>query len=295
MKLAKMASELDSAFHVANFDESSDWKPFLPEGYGETLAQYAAESFLEGTWNGLMLANSEEIDRVYLVVFPSQPVLDTILAWELKRGAPGAMIFAHHMTGFDPGGGGFQPIPEAQLEELKQHHISFYHCHAPLDCHPEISTSRALAEALHIRDLEPFSSYYGGFAGVHGRIPASDFAAFAARAAQVCEIPCLRADQLRHNGQPVAHIAILAGGGNEVDDLSEAESLGCDTYLTGQWWIYADNDYGREQREQMREFLAGSGLNIIGTSHDASERIVMRDKMVGWFRERGLDAKLVTP
>jgi hypothetical protein len=37
-----------------------------------------------------------------------------------------------------------------------------------LDCHPEISTSIALADALKLTEPKPFAPYYGGMAGIYG-------------------------------------------------------------------------------------------------------------------------------
>ncbi len=38
-------------------------------------------------------------------------------------------------------------------------------------------------------------------------------------------------------------------------------------------------------REQMHDFLVSADINLIGTSHYASEAVVMRDLMPGWFNE----------
>ena len=34
-------------------------------------------------------------------------------------------------------------------------------------------------------------------------------------------------------------------------------------------------------------------MNLLGTSHYASEMVVMRDQMPGWFRNAGIDAKFI--
>ena len=52
-------------------------------------------------------------------------------------------------------GRGFLPIPSEQLRALADAHVGLYVLHAPLDCDPEISTSRSLAEALGLRVSEP--------------------------------------------------------------------------------------------------------------------------------------------
>src|SRR5258708_9335316 len=232
-----------------------------------------------------MLDNVPELDRVYSIVFPAQSVLDKIIAYEVERGAPGAMIFSHHMLDYQETGPGFSYITEAQLEELKEHHISYYACHAPLDCHPEISTSGALAAALKLSDTERFAPYVGGLAGVQGKIGPINFHDFAWKCAEATILPRLRYDQIRNNGRPVQRVAIVTGAGGDPNFLREAIGLGCDTFVTGEWWLFGPGDWRAPYREDMRLFLTDTALNLIGTSHYASESVAMRDQIPTWFKQ----------
>ena len=112
------------------------------------------------------------------------------------------------------------------------------------------------------------------------------------RLAKVTDVGHLRYDQVRHNGRPVNRVAVVPGAGMP-DLIAEAATLGCDTYVTGHWWFYGDNDPAREQRETMREFVLGVNMNLLGVSHYATEMVVMRDQMPGWFRDHGIDAEFV--
>lgn len=297
MQQAELITRLDSFFSIEAFDESAHWRPVFSDLAFRAFEKFAHPAFLAGTWNGLMLNNTTELDRVYLAVFPTQDVLDTIIAREVARGAPGALIFAHHPVNFEESGRGYVPIPEAQLEELQEHGISYYHCHAPLDGHPEVSTATALANILGLREQARFAAYYGGLAAVHGVIakPMS-FQAFAGRLAKVTDVESLRYDQVRHNGLPVNRVAVVPGEGGEpafFHLMAEAAALGCDTYVTGQWWFFSDNDAAAAQREQMRAAIADLRLNLLAVSHYASEMVVMRDQLPGWFENQGVDAEFV--
>jgi len=287
-----LVNRLDTYFNVQVFDESGFWPNVIPPG-DITVYRSFAEDFVQGTWNGLMLNNADEIDRVYLVVFPGQAVLDTILALELERGAPGALIFAHHPVDFEESGRGFLGIGEVQLEELREHHISYYCCHAPLDCHAEISTVIALARVLKLHDWQPFSPHHGGMEGVHGRVHDMAFGRFAELLAEVTDLPYIRYTQVRFNGQPVEHIALIPGGGDNPQHLEEARDLGCDTYVTGMWWPLGNYEYAVHQREVMRSVVPQLPMNLLGTSHYASEMVVMRDLMPGWFRNAGIEVKFI--
>lgn len=296
MQQTKLVKELDAFFAIEAFDEANNWRPFFTDGQLRLFERFAAPAFVKGTWNGLMFDNTEQVDRVYLVVFPAQEVLDTIIAREVERGAPGALIFAHHLWHYEESGRGLLQIGEGQIEELQEHGISFYHCHAPLDCHPDISTGTALANVLGLREQQRFGEYYGGLAAVHGVVgkgPLS-FQAFAARLAKVTDMPALRYDQVRNNGLPVNRVAVIPGAGGDQELIEEAAALGCDTYVTGQWWYFSnEDDYAAQHRETMREFVPHVRLNLLGASHYSSEMIVMRDQLPGWFRNHGVDAEFV--
>lgn len=290
---AELVQKLDAFFDIAAFDERERWSQIIPADALPVYHRFLLEEFVEGPWNGLMLDCSEDIDRVYAVVFPGQDVLDTILALELERGAPGAMIFAHHPADYEESGRGFRGISEDQLEELREHNISYYCCHAPLDCHPEISTVGALAKALKLRDRQRFSPHHGCEEGVVGRVPDMAFTRFVHLLAETTDLPYIRYNQLRHNGQPVDRVALIPGGGDDPDQLRAVRDLGCDTYVTGQWWLEGDYEYARQQREIMRELVPQLPMNLIGTSHYASEMVVLRDQIPGWFRSAGIEARFV--
>lgn len=293
MNQAEMVQKLDTFFAVGAFDEREYWTQIIPADALAVYGHWAEPDFVQGPWNGLMLNNTSEIDRVYLIVFPVQQVLDTILALELERGASGAMVFAQHPADFEESGQGFLAISEDQLDALREQNISYYCCHAPLDCHPETSTAIAWAKALKLRDWEPFMPHFGGMEGVHGFVGEMSFGEFALQLSEVMDLPYIRYDQLRFNGLPVNHVSLIPGGGNDPRQLAAAQALGCDTYVTGHWWPVGHYEYAVQQRAKMREIVPGLPMNLIGTSHYASEMIVLRDKMLAWFRNAGIEARFV--
>ncbi|MBN2470644.1 MAG: Nif3-like dinuclear metal center hexameric protein [Anaerolineae bacterium] len=294
MKQADLVQHLDSFFGIEAFDESVHWKPRFSEKDLNTFEQYALESFRAGTWNGLMLNNTEQIDRVYTIVFPTQDVIDTIIAKEVARGAPGAMIFAHHLLNYNQDKHQYHLISEDQLEELAEHQISYYLCHAPLDCHVEVSTASALANMLGLREQKRFAPYYGGLAAVYGVVgKLVTFQHFAARLAKVTDVDHLRYDQVRHNGRPVQRVAVVPGHATDGELLRQAAELGCDTYVTGQWWYYADHAESEARREIVRDLVGELDMNLLGASRYASEMVVMRDQVPGLFRAQGVDSEFV--
>ncbi|MFC1959873.1 Nif3-like dinuclear metal center hexameric protein [Chloroflexota bacterium] len=296
MKQTDLVQQLDSFFSIEAFDETYHWKPKFAERDLSVFQEYAATSFLEGPWNGLMLNHAESLDRVYLIVFPTQDVIDTIIAKEVARGAPGALIFAHHLLNFVPVKRGFDAISTDQLAELREHQISYYVCHAPLDCHPETSTATALANVLGLREQGRFLPLYGGHKAVTGKVGKPvDFQKFATRLAKVTDVEHLRYDQVLHNGRSVSQVAVVSGNGADPALLHEAANLGCDTYVTGQWWFYGESEYAEQSRAAMREAVLETQMNLLGVSRYATEMVVMRDQMPGWFLAQGVDADFIMP
>ena len=58
--------------------------------------------------------------------------------------------------------------------------------------------------------------------GVHGKVRDTNFGKFAEHLAEVTELPFIRYSQIRFNGQPVEHVAIIPGGGDDPKHLQEA-------------------------------------------------------------------------
>lgn len=294
MKQTELVQALDTFFNVSAYQERENWHNILTEMQRSVMKPFIVPTFWDGLFNGLMVDCTEDVNRIYLVVFPNREVLDTIIAKEVERGAPGALIFAHHPLAFEESGAGFLPIPAEQLEELNEHNISYYSCHAPLDCHAEISTGSALAKALLLDDVQRFAPYFAGYAGVYGTVSDVSFNAFAQRVAEICELSVLRYDQVLHNARPVNKVAIVAGGGGNQDFINEAMQLEADTYVTGHWHLFAPNEFSKNRRQAFAEYIPKATLNLLGTAHYSSEMVVMRDQLPSWFESRfDLEAILV--
>ena len=65
--------------------------------------------------------------------------------------------------------------------------------------------------------------------------------------------------------------------------------------MTGQWWFYGDSEYAEQSRTAMREAVMETRMNLLGVSRYATEMVVMRDQMPGWFVAQGVDADFIMP
>jgi putative NIF3 family GTP cyclohydrolase 1 type 2 len=249
------------------------------------------------TFNGLMLAPAggagTPMDRAYLLVFPFGELIGQVVAEERARGTPGALLFTHHVADFETSDRGFLSIPVAQLDALRAANVAVYVLHAPLDCHPEISTSGALADGLGLRRVGTFAPYIGGEAGWIGEQAPEPFGVFAERVRALCELSRLDAAQVRHAGRPVARVAVIAGGGDDLESLREAAETQADTYLTGTWWTPHRSAWADANRAAMREALPALPMNLLGASHDGSELVVLRDRVAPLLAAWGLDVTVV--
>lgn len=294
MNLDKLSARLSDYFDVGRFDERGGWDFALHADDIANLERVASAEFHAG-WNGLLCANDvgQKVDRVYLLVFPSTHLIAHVIESERIRGNPGALIVTHHPCDMETTGRGFVPIPPQQLLALSEGRIGLYVLHAPLDCHSVISTSGSLADGLGLRRVGLFAPYYAGHAGVLVEQEPEQFDDFARRVATLCELAEYDLKQVRFAGRKVSRIAILAGGGDDLDALAEAEAWGADTYLAGHWWTPHPGDWCDQNRESIRQWSRSSEMNLLGASHDGSEMVVFRDQLAPLFNGWGLDVELV--
>jgi putative NIF3 family GTP cyclohydrolase 1 type 2 len=294
VNLAEFDERLAHLFDVDRFEERGGWDFALSPSETADLLRVASSRFTAG-FNGLLCAPNLEhhdVDRVYLLVFPEQSLIEQVIAEETQRGSPGAVIVTHHPCDMETGGRGFVAIPSVQLDALVACRTAIYVLHAPLDCHPDISTSGALADGLGLRRIGTFAPYFAGDAGVIGEQEPESFGAFAARVQQLCELPRLDPEQIRFAGRTVSRVAIVAGGGDDLDDLAQAEALGADTFLAGHWWTPHPGEWSDANRAAFRDRLPACRMNLLGASHDGSELVVFRDRLDPLFRDWGLDVTL---
>jgi len=292
--LAEIARRLDELFDVPRFAEDDGWDFGLTGDEKAALLARASATF-RATFNGLLLAEDDDgrpVGRVYLMVFPTDEILAEVLAEQVEHPGP-AVIVTHHPLSMRMRGVGFRAIPPATLDALRAAEVAMYVIHSPLDCHLGISTGGALADGLGLRRVGVFGPYYGGHSGVIGEQAPEPFDAFTERVRRLCELPALLPSQTRFAGRPVERVAILAGGGDSIEDQVEAEAVGADTYLAGQWWSPHDGDWADENRALLTEHVAGSRMNYLGCSHDGSELVVFRDRLAPLLESWGLETVLL--
>jgi len=287
MKTSDLAARLDAFFRVDDYppEDFAEIEVFSREA-GIQLEEYATADFMR-RHNGLMLDSGEGVEQVYTLVFPS----DEVLAEVVRRAAGGpAFVFTHHPMDFETSGRGLIPMGETLLRRLREAGISLYSAHAPLDCHDTISTSRSFARATGVRIDDVCAGYHGGHAGVIGTIDETPLDAFVDRLRDVLQVE--RVDT-HAPGDKVARVAVVAGGAAFPPMMQEAIDRGCETYVTGDFRVRHGGPWAEEHRPQLDAFIEEAPINLVGGSHYATEALVLRHDMLGWFNSLGLSAEFV--
>jgi putative NIF3 family GTP cyclohydrolase 1 type 2 len=293
--LSALVEQLDRFFGVPEAPPDPAFSRFLPSTYEAVARPWRdwMEPLFCTRFNGLMLRGAEEVRGVFLAAFPSRVVLDRFL----NEADPGALLFLHHPIDLESGdprgewGHFFQPISPAHVRALQARQLSIYSCHAPLDYHAQLSTSRSMAAALGARITDVFFPYGLGHAGVIAEVASTSLTDLCEVLQVAFDVPYL--DIAGSTPENVRRVALVAGAGDRVAEMRNAEALGAQAYITGEIRSRIATDYGRAKFAEVESFAHQTGMALLGVSHAASEFLVMRNEMQAWFKTRVADA--VTP
>jgi len=253
-----------------------DFASYIPD-----MHPYIAENFKQRSM-GLVCDFTREIRQVYTAVFPSDNVMEQIMADEPED----AMLFLHHPAVWENRGTPqrwFQ-MDNKYVEACRARRVAIYAIHVPLDNFGPHSTSKSLAEALGIEIIEPFAAYRGGLAGVIGKTKcetASELQkVFASAVGHETKLYSYGDHQIRDQ-----LVAVVAGGGNDIDLVPEVRERNINTLVTG---ISMINEYS----EKAHAFEKENRINVMGGTHYSTEQFACRSMCV-YFRKLGLPARFV--
>lgn len=223
--------------------------------------EYISDNFRK-RYMGVLLDNSINIESVYTAVFPSDLVLDKIL----KSGKKDVLLITHHPMVWDIRKAPqiFIDINPEFLPILKERQISIYTIHVPLDKNGEYSTTANLAKALEIDQEGEFYEYFGVYVGIYGKTEVNTPEELAKKLRSVVghkvKLWKYGSNEIEDN-----KVALVAGGGNEIDIIQEILDLGINTYITG---VTLLNDYSKPTHD----FEKNHKINLIGGTHYSTEK-----------------------
>ncbi len=283
MRLDEIVGELDAYFRVPQV-ENDDWSPAFEAVYEETYWRDYVEPGYEGKWNGLMVRGVGEVERVTTCVFPSDRVVAGL--------QPGTLLFSEHPLDFadEPG---FLPLSRDSFRVLKEQACGFFHAHAPLDMHPEVSPSRLCAQGVGLEALEEYYPIADGIPGGAAIVGYSGLSLEGlAEAFRSYLGPEIKVHVIMRPRQEAGCVAVVAGGGADVDILRESIERGCQTYVTGNAATNCRLEWVQEKVRAFRELADEHDVALIDAMHYGMEKPPQL-AMVSWFRRRGLPAEFV--
>ena len=298
MSLDELVGGMDSFFSVRDLAKDPSFGHVLPRTYEAAGVDWRTlfEPDFATRFNGLMVRGAPGVSAIFCAAFPSEDVLTDFC----RQGREGDLLFLHHpldMLCGDPRGEwgrGFVPIHAGLLDAVKGRGLSLYVCHAPLDTHPRISTSRAMADALGGSVAATFFPYGLGDAGLVCDVAPLGTKALVERARDIFEVPY--ADVAGATHASLARLAVVGGCGDDFEAIERAASLGARAYVTGEFRARVDTEFGRKRFAEMEAYAAKSSMSLVGVSHAASEFLVLRTQVAPWIREEfGLEAHLLPP
>ncbi len=274
MKATQLYQQLEKDFIIPEM--SDDWVQYM-----DSVTDFLSDNFKERSM-GLVCDFATEIRRTYTAVFPSNEVMQRIL----NDGVEDAMLLVHHPSIWDirKAPDVFQQMDRDLLQQFKERRISIYSLHVPLDNFGEYSTTVSLARALGIEPEKPFAPYFGAMSGVFGK---TDIATvqelkerFEAAVGHQVSLYPYGEDEINDGT-----VALVAGGGNDVDSLGEIAEAGVNILVTG---IAVKNDHSKEAHD----FAERHKISILGGTHYSTEKFACMT-MVDYFQKIGLPSEFI--
>jgi len=274
MKATKLYQQLEKDFITPKM--SDEWTQCVGP-----ITDFLSDNFKERSM-GIVCDFAAKINKVYTAVFPTREIMQKIL----DDSAQDAMLFVHHPCIWDirKAPKVFQPMDKKLLQQFKDRKISIYNLHTPLDNFSEYSTSVTLAKALGIKIEKPFAPYFGALCGVLGK---TSLATVQNLRRKFQETIGHKVGLYSYGNNDIKDraVAVVAGGGNEVDILEEIAKAGINTFVTG---ITVKNDHS----EKAHEFAEKHKINILGGTHYSTERFACI-AMCDYFKKVGLPSEFI--
>lgn len=231
MEATKLYEQLEKDFISPELTD--DWKDQV-----DPIADFVCDSY-KNRFMGLVCDNTQIVNKVYTSVFPSNKVMQSVL----DKNETDIMLFAHHPAIWDirKSPQVFQTMDINLLKQFKDKKISIYNLHVPLDNFNDYSTSVTLARKLNIKIEKKITPYYGALCGVIGK---TDFKNIQELKKQFELIVGHQVSFYQNNGEEIKDqkIAVVAGGGNDLEIIKEVFNEGINTFITG---ITIQNDHSK--------------------------------------------------
>lgn len=218
--------------------------------------------FRDSSCNGLQVRASKEVRKIGFAVDASIAVFEKAA----RKGCD--LVIVHHgikWKGQRDGMGN----QGRRIAFLKQHRISLYACHLPLDAHPKYGNNAQLARILGLEKRRKFGRYKGRPLGYKGLLPSERTTGWIAR--RLREEIGVDCTVLAFGRKWIRSVGVVSGGA--ADCLAEAAKARLDCFVTGE----APHQTYHEARD--------ARINVVLGGHYATETVGVR-ALMPLLRER---------
>lgn len=288
MNLTKLVTSLNNFFDVDSVDIDPQMELFLPRTYNSIGYDWknSFEEYFTKHLNGLMIKGAESVNKVYLCSFPSPDVIDIFLETATK----GDLLFSHHPIYMECGdpkgtkGRGWLPVEPSKWEEFKQRGLSYYSCHSPLDYHLQVGTRASMLRELNATYIADFFSDGVGPHGAIAAISPTKLKDLLPEIKSTYGVDYLDLDGDLNPNKLISKVAVVAGGGDNVEHMKTAEKNEVDLYLTGEFNSRFSTEWAEENQLLIDSFNKKTKMSMIGVSHSACEYLTMKSQLPLFFK-----------
>ncbi|SEL21038.1 Nif3-like dinuclear metal center hexameric protein [Acinetobacter sp. DSM 11652] len=183
-----------------------------------------ANEFKDYAPNGLQIEGKTEVKRIVCAVSASQSAIDAAI--ELQAD----VLLVHHGYFWKGEPSPITGIRGKRIKSLIQHDISLLAYHLPLDSHPNLGNNAAIADLLHldqIEALDPSERHpIGNIGYLKNAMTPDEFKAFVSQQLNYDAIH-LMADK-----PSIQKVGFCTGGAQ--DFITKAAEQNCDAYISGE-------------------------------------------------------------
>src|SRR3989344_9210196 len=271
MELKKIVKELDAEFEIDTIKDDWSWL-FDPLFIRKSLPVF--RKTLKNT--GLMIANSDEVHKMYTAFAPSRYVLEEIRL----KGIVNVLLVVKHPFDWDGrrNAQGFKKFEERDYQLMEGMGVSIYSLHTPLDKNRNdlvVSTAYAFAKVIKLKVEEEFGAESADnpdlILGLIGKTNDRKLSGLVKHLNSILDYKV----KVRKVNEEVGKVAVVTGGGFVPGIMQEAKDKGVNTYITGiitpNASEYSKKTYGKTLAEANK-----IGINVIGCSHYLTEKWAMQ-------------------
>jgi len=279
MDLKRLILALDKEFDIANVKDEWQWL------FDDLFLKKSEKSFRKPMHHtGLVIKNSDTVNKIYTAFAPSTYVLQQIK----EKGIKDCLLVVKHPFDWDGReiGEGFIPLSPKDYDLMEEMNVSLYSLHTPMDKNRHdkvVSTAYGFAKIIGMKVEEDFAVEGERnptlLLGLIGTMKEKSFAELVKRLNLKLHY---KVKEMKVSDE-VGRVAIVTGGGFVPALMREAKEKGCNTYITGIITTnsseYSQQNYPLELKEVQKV-----GINVIGASHYLTEKWAM-EFSVPYFKQ----------